>query len=131
MAESSCGCGCGEIRLLFACSGAADVGALADQAARKLSKEGVGSMVCLAGIGGGISGMIESAKAASKVLVIDGCPVDCGKKAMEKAGISNFDFIRVTDMGLTKGKSPVDDKNIEKVAQKGREILSQKSSCCG
>jgi len=131
MAESSCGCGSDDVRLLFSCSGAADVGALADQAARKLTKEGAGGMACLAGIGGGVSGMIESAKAASKVLVIDGCPVDCGKKSMEKAGVSNFDYIRVTDLGLIKGKSPVNDKNIETVAQKGREVLTKKSSCCG
>ncbi len=39
-------------KLIFACSGAADVGAIADQAARKLTRDGVGKMFCLAGIGG-------------------------------------------------------------------------------
>jgi len=38
-------------KLIFACSGAADVGALSDQAARKLTSEGFGQMFCLAGIG--------------------------------------------------------------------------------
>ncbi|MHC5119049.1 MAG: putative zinc-binding protein, partial [Planctomycetota bacterium] len=37
--------------LVFACSGAADVGAVADQAARKMTQEGYGQMFCLAGIG--------------------------------------------------------------------------------
>lgn len=48
--SSECACGAAP-RLIFACSGAADVGAIADQAARKLTREKVGSMFCLAGIG--------------------------------------------------------------------------------
>lgn len=39
----SCACGVGP-KLIFACSGAADVGAIADQAARKLTKDGAGKM---------------------------------------------------------------------------------------
>ena len=38
--------------MIFACSGAADVGAVADQAARKMTRDGTGKMFCLAGIGG-------------------------------------------------------------------------------
>jgi len=39
-------------KLIFACSGAADVGAIADQAARKLSKAGDGKMFYTVGLGG-------------------------------------------------------------------------------
>jgi uncharacterized metal-binding protein len=38
-------------KLIFACSGAADVGAVADQAARRMTKEGAGSMFCVAAKG--------------------------------------------------------------------------------
>ena len=41
-------------KLIFACSGAADVGEISDRAARKLSKDGIGAMFCLAGVGGRI-----------------------------------------------------------------------------
>ena len=91
-------------KLIFTCSGVADVGEIADRTGRKLHKEGVGKMWCIAGIGAGLSNFIESTKAAAKVLVIDGCPVDCGKKMMEKADISKFSYIRVTDHGFEKGK---------------------------
>jgi uncharacterized metal-binding protein len=111
-------------KLIFTCSGIADVGEIADRAGRKLHKDGVGKMWCIAGIGAGLSNFIESTKAAGKVLVIDGCPVDCGKKMMEKTGISNFSYIRVTDHGFEKGKSPVTDSAIEKISIKGREILA-------
>jgi uncharacterized metal-binding protein len=118
-------CACGDKpKLIFPCSGAADVGAIADLAARKLTRDGAGKMYCLAGIGAGLSNFIESTKAAAKVLVVDGCPVDCGKKMLEKAGFSDFEYIRVTDLGFEKGKSPATEKTIETITTKGRELLA-------
>jgi uncharacterized metal-binding protein len=112
-------------KLIFPCSGAADVGAIADQAGRKLSREGIGNMFCLAGIGGGVSGIIESAKAASGILAIDGCPIDCAKKTLEKAGIKGFTHLRVTDHGLTKGKSAVTDESVTGIAELGAALLAE------
>ncbi|MBT4482837.1 MAG: zinc-binding protein, partial [Candidatus Latescibacteria bacterium] len=37
--------------LIFPCSGAADVGEISDQIARKLTRDGIGKMFCLAGVG--------------------------------------------------------------------------------
>lgn len=54
---TNCLCGSAKTEgptLIFACSGAADLGGVSDQAARKLSAEGTGKMFCLAAIGGGI-----------------------------------------------------------------------------
>ena len=121
-AKDDCQCSTAP-KLIFPCSGAADVGAIADQAGRKLSREGIGNMFCLAGIGGGVSGMIESTKAASGVLAIDGCPIDCAKKTLEKAGINNFVHLRVTDHGMKKGESPVTDEGIDSIAEKGAALL--------
>lgn len=114
-------------KLIFSCCGAADVGEIADLAARKLHKEGTGKMYCLTGIGAGLSEFINKTKAASKVLAIDGCPFDCARKTLEKAGITGFEFIRVTDMNFVKGKSEINDKATETIAAKGRELL--KAAC--
>jgi uncharacterized metal-binding protein len=111
-------------KLIFACSGAADVGEIADRTARKLHREGKGKMYCLSGIGAGLSGFIDTTKTAGKMLVIDGCPIDCAKKIMEKAGFSKFDYIRVTDQGFEKGKSPASDKAIEAISAKAGEFLA-------
>jgi uncharacterized metal-binding protein len=111
-------------KLIFTCSGAADVGEIADRAGRKLHREGRGKMYCLSGIGTGLSGFVETTKAAEKMLVIDGCPIDCAKKIMEKAGFSKFDFIRVTDHGFEKGKSPASENAIEIISACGEEFLA-------
>ncbi|MBN2224927.1 MAG: putative zinc-binding protein [Deltaproteobacteria bacterium] len=120
--------------LIFSCSGASDVGAVADQAARKLTREGVGNMFCLAGIGGGISGMIESTKAAAGILAIDSCPIDCARKTLEKAEISAFEHLRLSDLGMNKGSTPVGDDPISQVVEEGRRKLNGGAagggSCC-
>ncbi len=90
--------------LIFACSGAADVGALADMAARRLTTDGAGKMYCLAGIGGHVPGIIKTTQKAEKILALDGCPIDCTKLSLEEAGFFEFEHIKVTDLGLEKGK---------------------------
>jgi uncharacterized metal-binding protein len=110
-------------KLIFACSGAADVGEISDRAARNMSKDGAGKMFCLAGIGGRIEGIMKTTGTASKILAIDGCELDCVKSCLKKAGFDRFKHMRVTDLGLEKGKAAVDDENIAKVAAKGKEML--------
>ena len=113
-ADKSCECSVAP-KLIFACSGAADVGALADQAARKLTQDGIGKMFCLAGVGGRVPGIMKSTEAAAAILAIDGCPLDCTKLSLEEAGISEFEHMVVTDLGLEKGKSPATEENIATV----------------
>lgn len=110
-------------KLIFACCGAADVGEIADRAARKLHKDGSGKMFCLTGIGAGLSTFIESTNAASRVLAIDGCPIDCTKKLLEKYSLNPFEFIRVTDLGFEKGKSLATEAAVETVSAKCRLLL--------
>jgi uncharacterized metal-binding protein len=111
-------------KLIFACSGAADVGAIADQAARKMTKEGAGKMFCLAGIGGRIDGIIKTTEAAGKILAIDGCPLNCVKACLEKAGFKKFVHLQLADLGLEKGKSPATEENISKTATQGVQLLT-------
>jgi len=82
--EGGCGCSCNgaALKVIFSCSGCADVGELADQSARKLTRDGAGKMACLAGISGKVSGIVKSAEAAQSILAIDGCPLDCTRKTL-------------------------------------------------
>ncbi len=123
MSAQSCQCGAAP-RLIFSCSGAADVGAVADQAARQLTREGHGKMFCLAGIGGRVSGILKSTAAASSILAIDGCPLDCARKGLEEAGFSGFAHLQLADLGLEKGGTPPSDAAVHLVASKAAELLA-------
>ena len=119
----SCACSAGP-KLIFSCSGAADVGELADRAARKLTRDGVGKMFCLAGIGGRVGGIIKSTEAAASILAIDGCALDCTKKSLEEAGITRFNHLRLTNLGFEKGKANVNSDSIALVVEKAKLFLS-------
>jgi uncharacterized metal-binding protein len=110
-------CNCGGdcvTNLIYACSGAANTGFLADQVMRALAKEGVGKSTCLAAVGADLSGFIESARNATCNIVIDGCPVGCGKRIFEAKGLPYSHFI-TTDFGVEKGKSAITGDLIEEV----------------
>ena len=111
--------------LIFACSGAADVGEIADHAARKLTKEGVGKMFCLAGVGGRVDGIMKNTKAAETLLAVDGCPLHCARNTLEKAGFTKFQHVCLADLGLKKGKTPVTEKAVTKVASCGKKALGR------
>ena len=122
--KETCSCPAGPT-LVFACSGAADVGEIADRTARTLARDGAGKMFCLAGIGGRVSGIIASTQAASKVLAIDGCPLNCARKTLEAGGFTAFIHHQLADLGLEKGKSPATDEAVGKAVARARELLAQ------
>jgi len=115
-------CCSGGPRLIFACSGAADVGEIADRAARELSKNGLGKMFCLTGIGGRVAGIMKKTEEACEILAIDGCDLDCGKNCLEQAGFARFKHLRVTDLGMEKGQATASEENVVKVVAKGKEV---------
>ncbi len=117
-----CACG-GKTILVFPCSGSADVGEMADRAARRLSKEPCVKMGCLAGIGGNISGFIASANGADLVIALDGCPVDCARKTLETHGVKKLKQLKVSDCGFKKGKTTITGRNIEKVFKYAKQLI--------
>lgn len=88
--------------LVFACSGGSNVGQMANAAAVELAREGAAKMYCLARLGGRVGGMIDSAKGVDYRVVIDGCPVACGRKIMEQADVPIDRYVVVTELGIAK-----------------------------
>ena len=121
--QESCACQAAP-KLIFACSGAADVGRVSDLAARQLTAEGAGKMFCLAGIGGRVSGILASTRAAQSILAIDGCPLDCAKRTLENGGFAEFEHVRLSDLGLEKGKTAVTEDAVAKVVDAGKARLT-------
>jgi uncharacterized metal-binding protein len=125
--KTKCTCSCNEesgpAALVYACSGAADTGEIADRAARLLDADDRAWMSCLSGIGGRVSGLMANAAAAPALLAIDGCPQDCTKKTLELAGFSKLRHLRVTDLGFKKGKTPASEETIRIVAAAAAAML--------
>lgn len=130
MSEQKCSCSCSsdqKVKLLMTCSGAADVGLLADRVTRKLSADEWGQMSCLSGMGADISGFIQSAKAADTI-ILDGCPVKCGSKICQKHGIEHTSLV-MTDFGVKKGETNVTDQLVNEIAVKVKAVDHVRQSC--
>jgi uncharacterized metal-binding protein len=81
-------------------------------------------MFCLAGIGGGVDPIMDTTAAADRILAIDGCPLDCVRHTLERAGFEEFHHVRVTDLGLKKGETAVSEAAIDQVVARASTLLS-------
>ncbi len=122
--ESQPACCCGAAKMIFTCSGSADVGKIADLAARKLTEDGDGKMSCLAGIGGRVSLIMDATKAAQGILVIDGCLQHCARRTLKQAGFTKFEHLALHNLGMEKGKTPATEEAISKVVDEGKKRLA-------
>jgi len=120
--SSPCACSAAPT-LLFACSGAADVGEIADQSVRQVSRTGKGKMFCLAGVGGRVSGIVKSTEAATRIFAVDGCPLNCARKTLEEAGFTQFQHLQLAELGLVKGQSPATPESMQLVSRKIEDLL--------
>ena len=111
--------------MILACSGASNVGQLSNRVAVELTQEGFGKMFCLVGIGGGLSGFVQSAKDVPGMIAIDGCEVGCARATLEKAEVPLKDYIVLTDLGIQKNKD-FDLKHLE--VQRVKDEI--KKVCC-
>jgi len=84
---------------------------------RALIRDKVASGTCLSAVGADLSGFLQSARNATRNIVIDGCPVACGKKIFENKGLPYKHFI-LTEFGVEKGKTVISGEVIEEVAAK-------------
>lgn len=111
--------------LIYACSGGSNVAEAADQAARQLAEEGVGSMFCMAGVGAAIPSMLGKARNASRTLILDGCPNNCGRRIAETQNLPHIRHVRITELGIEKNKGRATQADIAKVHDAARAALAE------
>lgn len=104
--------------IIFACSGASDVGEIADRAARRLRDEGVGKMHCLSAVGAGVESFMKFYKQTTDpILTIDGCALNCATNCVKQAGLNLSRSVSLDALGFKKGETPVTDERIARVAE--------------
>ena len=112
------------VTVVYACSGCSDAGEIADRVARQLTRDGAAKMSCLAGIGGRVKSLVSTAEQAERILVVDGCPLNCARHTLELAGFSHFDHLELQQIGIRKGATPVTDEHIASGVAAAKKILA-------
>ena len=101
--------------IVLACSGASNTGAYSDKVARKLMQDGNAKMLCLARFAVDKS-FAEDSKAklsnGARIVVLDGCPINCAENILKENGIEQFEHVNITDFGIVKGVTPVTEEKL-------------------
>jgi uncharacterized metal-binding protein len=110
--------------MVLACSGASNVGQITNEVAKRLDSEKLARFYCLAGPGGDIDAMVQAVKSADQLLVIDGCSVACGRLIMERAGVEDYQYVVVTDLGIEKNRDfSLPEEHLDQVMTRCRAMI--------
>ena len=116
-----CGCSCAsdeKVTLVFPCSGASNLGQITNELALRMTREGLGTMSCLAGVGAHISGFVVSARDCDQLVVLDGCPKKCAAKVFEHVGIKPQVQLVLTENGFEKRPgAPVRSEEVDRARE--------------
>jgi uncharacterized metal-binding protein len=104
---------------IVSCSGASNTGEYADQVARRLDENGKANMVCLAKVAVSDQSLINKLKSQpdKRIVVLDGCAINCAEKILGKENITNIIHINTTDFGIVKGKTPVTEEKLNEIVE--------------
>jgi uncharacterized metal-binding protein len=110
---------------VLACSGCSRAGELADHTARRLNAQGVAKMSCLAGVGGRVKSITKTVQSAPEILMIDGCPLECGANVLRFAGISKFHHLKLNELGVHKHECEICEATVRNLADAAIALLNK------
>jgi len=73
--------------LVYSCSGCSSAAQMANHLALRLDRDGVAEMSCIAGVGGGVPGLVKTARSGRRILALDGCVLACARACLAREGL--------------------------------------------
>jgi uncharacterized metal-binding protein len=75
---------------------------MANHLALKVDREGIAEMSCIAGVGGGVTGLVRTAQSGRRILALDGCVLKCASACLAHAGVVADTHLVLSDYGVRK-----------------------------
>lgn len=88
--------------LVYSCSGCSSAAQMANQFALRLDREGLAEMSCIAGVGGGVPGLVKTARSGRRILALDGCAMACVAACLARAAVRADSSLLLSDFGVRK-----------------------------
>jgi uncharacterized metal-binding protein len=99
-----------ELPLVYSCSGCSSAAQMANQLAVWLDRNGVAEMSCIAGVGGGVAGLVRTAQGGRPILALDGCALACVSASLARAGVVADAHLVLSDHGVKKRRHAAFDE---------------------
>ncbi len=90
--------------LVYSCSGCSSAAQMANHLALRLDRSGAVEMSCIAGVGGGVEGLVKTARSGRSILALDGCLLHCVSACLAQAGVRPDLHLTLSDYGVKKRK---------------------------
>jgi uncharacterized metal-binding protein len=90
--------------LVYSCSGCSSAAQMANHLALRLDRDGAAEMSCIAGVGGGVPGLVRTARSGRRILALDGCVLACAKACLAREGLVPDIHLVLADDGVKKRK---------------------------
>lgn len=75
---------------------------MANQFALWLDREGLAEMSCIAGVGGGVPGLVRTAHSGRRILALDGCAMACVAACLTQADKRADHHVLLSKFGVKK-----------------------------
>lgn len=92
----------GKPPLVYSCSGCSSAAQMTNLLAVRLDRDGVAEMSCIAGVGGGVTGLVGTAQSGRPILALDGCVLKCVAACLSRAGVTADIHLVLSDYGVKK-----------------------------
>ena len=77
---------------------------MANALALRLDRAGLAEMSCIAGVGGGVEGLVRTAQSGRAIIALDGCVLACAKACLERADVRPDLHLTLSAYGVRKRK---------------------------
>ncbi len=88
--------------LVYSCSGCSNAAQMANYLALRLDRLGIAEMSCIAGVGGNVKNLVQTASSGRRIIVIDGCPLACSRACLANHSIQPDEFFDLGGFGVKK-----------------------------
>ncbi|MDE3209922.1 MAG: zinc-binding protein [Pseudomonadota bacterium] len=88
--------------LVYACAGCSSAAQMANSLALQLDRAHAAEMSCIAGVGGGVAGLVRTAQSGRRILALDGCVLRCVGACLARAGVVADTHLVLSDYGVKK-----------------------------
>ena len=88
--------------LVYSCSGCSSAAQMTNHLALRLDREGIAEMSCIAGVGGGVAGLVRTAQSGRRILALDGCVLKCASACLASAGVVADVHLVLSEHGVKK-----------------------------